>query len=192
MLVTCEVEYSWVLIKWDGELFRKLHVSILGSAPQLPFQASEESELETHINKLEIPGARQYALKRVAGQAMLSMQLKEALIEKGVYPAIADPIIEEFKASGYLNDEDWIASFIRVQKQKKAGPQMIAQKLRAKGVPELLFNALLDEDDPQERLRQLIAAKYGDRDLSDFKEKQKVVAALARKGYSYDDILNLL
>lgn len=192
MMVTCEVEYSWVLIKWDGELFRKLHTSIIGSKPQLPFQASEEKELQESIHKLEVPGARQYALKRVAGQAMLSMQLKEALVEKGVYPHIADPIIEEFKSSGYLNDQDWIASFIRVQKLKKTGPQMIAQKLKAKGVPERLFSTLLDDDDPQERLRQLIATKYANRDLSDFKEKQKVVAALARKGYSFDDILNIL
>jgi regulatory protein len=191
MTVTCEVEYKWVIIKLDGELFRKLHVSIIGDEPALPQEADEES-LASHITRLEIYGARQYALRKVAAQAMLSMQLRDALEERGVVSEIIEPILTEFVNSGYLNDEDWIASYIRVQKAKKAGPQAIFQKLRMKGVPEKLISPHLTQDNPQDRIRELLASKYSGRNLGDFKERQKVIAALARKGYSFDDILNVL
>lgn len=191
MSVTCEIEYKWVLIKLDGELFRKLHVSIIGSAPELPAEADEET-LAAHITRLETHGSRQYALRKVAAQAMLSMQLRDALKERGVKPQIIAPIIDEFQQSGYLNDDDWIASYVRVQKLKKAGPQAIFQKLRMKGVPEELVKSHLQEDNPQDRIKQLIATKYSGRNLDDYKERQKVIAALARKGYSFDDILNVL
>lgn len=191
MTVSCELEYDWILVKLDGELFRKLHVSIVGKKPEIPFHAEEES-LTSLIAKLETAGARQYALRKVAAQAVLSMQLRDSLKERGISTQIIQPIIDEFQRNGYINDEDWIASFVRVQKAKKAGPQMIFQKLRMKGVPEELIEPFMEEDSPQERLKTLIQTKYANRDLSQYKEKQKVVAALVRKGYALDDILNVL
>lgn len=192
MLITLELDQKWLCISCDGELVRKLHLSITGSKPQLPRQTASLEELQQTINQLERKGARQFALKKVAAQAVLSHQLDEALKQRGVSSLVVREILIDFESHGYLNDAEWIASFIRIQKQKRMGAQVIAQKLRMKGVAEEQYKHLLEDDNPQERIQELLASKYAKRNLKDFKERQKVIASLARKGYAFEDILESL
>lgn len=191
MIVSTQETTHWITVVLDDEPIRKLHRSIFGSA-DLPKSPSSEEELAAILDKIELNGARQYALKRLAMQAYWSGALRKLMEERGIGTAIIDSVLEECQRYGYINDEEWVNGFIEGQKRKRVGPRMIAQKLRAKGVPEHMYEDSLDEDSPAERLRELIESKYAKRNLSDYKERQKVVASLMRKGYELNDIFAAL
>lgn len=72
---------------------------------------------------------------------------------------------------------------------KKYGRYRAAGEMYKKGIPRELIDEVLDgyEDDSAERLYYLVEEKYA-RYLTDDKGVAKVKNALARRGFSYDDI----
>ncbi len=192
MTVSSTIEQKWVHIHYEDELLKKMHLSIIGSGGSLPSFCESKERLLSQLAEMEATGARQWALKKIASQPVLSKQLEKSLYERSVSRATVEQIISDFKRLGYLNDEEWIASFVRVQKLKKVGPQMIVQKLKMKGAPEELIAPHMEDNSTKERIKELLATKYAKRDLSDYKERQKVVASLARKGYSFEDVFQVI
>lgn len=192
MTVTSNLVQKWVHIHYKDELLKKMHLSIIGKGGNLPTFSESEEHLLGLLDQMEASGARQWALKKIAAQPVLSQQLEKSLRERGVSPSTIEQIISDFKRVGYLNDEEWIASFVRVQKMKRVGPQMIVQKLKMKGVPAELIAPYMEDDSTKERIKELLKSKYARRDLTDYKEKQKVVASLARKGYSFEDVFQVI
>ncbi len=126
----------------------------------------------------------------------LSSDLKAALLRKQVSPEDIEKIITELTQAGYLNDQVWIESFIRVQIQKKNGPSVITKKLMQKGIPaEMAKKAVNKQTKPKDlsqSVQRLMETKYKNKNLKDFKERQKVVASLIRKGFSLDTIKSCL
>jgi regulatory protein len=97
---------------------------------------------------------------------------------------------------GFLNDDEWTASFVRGQSNRKVGPRAIAQKLASKGVRgEKLEQALENSWNPSEQkalITSLLKSRYAKKNLSDFKERQKVIASLMRKGFDFSAIMGCL
>lgn len=183
MTITCQKKAGsqkiYTVYK-DEEPLKEIHISIFGSNPK--FHSEEE------IAEKEYQGATRYALKQLSARSMLSQKLRELLFKKKVHSTIVDQIINECLEKGYLNDKEWIDSFIRVQRQKRVGTAMIRIKLLQKGVDPEMIPSLNDEHE-EKSLHSLLETKYRDRDLSDYKTRQKVIAALQRKGFSLNKIL---
>ena len=78
---------------------------------------------------------------------------------------------------------------------KKLGKYRVRQEMRMKGIPGDIIDETLEEfaeeDDSFARLEELVEKKY-ERYLVDRKGVEKVKAALARKGYSYGEIREVL
>lgn len=131
--------------------------------------------------------AKRYALKRLASQSLLSDSLARSLKERLVSKSAIDAVIDELKSLGWLNDTLWTESFVRVQTSKKVGPRAIAQKLASKGVRgerlEAAMGEALGDEEQKQQILSLLKGKYKSRNLRDFKERQKVVAALIRRGF---------
>lgn len=137
--------------------------------------------------------AKRYALKRLSSQSLHSAQLRKILHEKQVSDDIINQIIVEFQRLGFLNDPEWIQSYIRGH-SKRHGPRSILAKLRLKGIAreevEETLHSMSDSDTQKESILNLLKTRYKSRDLSDYKEKQKVIASLMRKGFDFDAIQN--
>jgi len=98
--------------------------------------------------------------------------------------------IERVTELGLINDELYAEKLARVIIEEKGiSPKTAPYLMAEKGLSLELAKRKVSEreDDPKDSIRALIERKYL-KDLSNEKGKQKVFAALYRKGYSYGDI----
>lgn len=182
----------------DGDLWHTAHVSIFGKSPKFP-EASME-ELEEKYRALEYKGAKSFLLRRLAMKNYHSTELTAALMKREVHESAIISILDEFSQLGYLDDKAWLGSSIRSLRQQRFGFKAIAMKMRVKGIEEhevleaikIVKESEGEEENEQHSITRLLDTRYRSRDLSDRKEKQKVVNGLMRKGFSLDDIFTVL
>lgn len=186
---------SRFILYLDGEPWRDLHTAIFGRKPQLPEFARSLEEFKEHFAELEYQLAKKYAFKRLARQPMLSVALSRAMKERLISEQVIEKVIQESLSLGFLNDSEWTSSFVR-GRSGRYGPRSIAQKLASKGIRgEELEEALKGEWDREKQKKcvtHLLQTRYGKRNLSVYKEKQKVIASLIRKGFDLSIIIDSL
>lgn len=135
---------------------------------------------------------RSYVIRRLALRSFSTQELSTLLRKKKAAPELIEATVEEFLALGYLNDEAWLESFLAYCSRKKLSPHAIAQKLYQKGYSQTQIETITTPLDTKASLTQLLATKYKNRDLANYKERQKVIASLSRKGFSLEDIFSAL
>lgn len=184
-IVPKEGVYNVKTILVDDYPWKDFHTAVFGKE-NLDITSTDQFEI------LEPKKVKAFVYKKLAQKSYCSQELTKILKEYLVSPSVIESVIEECQNSGYINDKDWLDAFIRSAKNKKCGPEWILQKLMSKGIArETAKNALKTEDSQEDRvarIKALLEFKYRTRDLTDFKEKQKVIASLARKGFSFEDI----
>lgn len=187
---------SILTIFWDGEPWREIHTSVFGRRPQLPQNCQNFDEFKTQFFEFEYRQAKNYCLRRLSLQAMLSTALTRALKDRLISEKTIQQVISELNDQGFLNDQEWSASFVRTQTSRKVGPRAIAQKLASKGIKGDVLDTALEKSwdcDTQKKLiLSLLKSRYAKRNLNDFKEKQKVIASLVRKGFDFSIILEVI
>ena len=102
----------------------------------------------------------------------------------------ADKAIERKLELGYLDDEHYASVlFKHLLDDKKMSKSFIKQEMFKRGVPSDIINDLFDSEeiDNVSSICDLILTKYSLK-LSKEGGKDKVFAALMRKGFSYSDI----
>ena len=118
-----------------------------------------------------------------------SGDLHKLLIRKGATEEVAERVVNEMQELGYLDDQAWVNSYIRRQLAGKKGGRDIQQQLRQRGVRSELFEGRMpSEEEEREAVDLLLQTRYRNRNLDDPKERMKVKAALARRGFSFDTI----
>lgn len=180
----------------DGELWRAFHVYVVGNHPKFP-DFRTPSELEEYFLAFETRYAKNYCLKRLSSMSCSSVQLRQKLEERLISAQVIEAVLGELEQLGYLNDREWVENYIR--RQPKCGPRLLAAKLRAKGFPREMIEESLegnsDSEEEKERLLSLIKTGYRSKNLKDFKDRQKVIASLIRKGFNISvikEVMNLL
>jgi regulatory protein len=199
MKITCEINptrKSILTISIDGEPWRDVHTSIFGKCPQLPQNCQTYEEFISQFSAFESRQVKNYCLRRLSLQAMLSTALASSLKERFVSEIMIQQMFHELNNLGFLNDREWSASFVRMQTSRKVGPHVIAKKLASKGIKgEELEKALeksWNSDSQKKQILSLLKTRYAKRNLTDFKEKQKVIASLVRKGFKLSIILDII
>ena len=121
-------------------------------------------------------------------------ELRKKLTEALYTEDIIDRTIDYVKEYGYLNDERYATSYIKLRKDSKSRLR-IQNDLMAKGInKELLdnlFTSVYSETDDNPELiaiRKAIAKKTSDPSTLSWEEKQKLMASLYRKGFEIDKI----
>ena len=102
----------------------------------------------------------------------------------------ADKAIEKMLELGYLDDEKYARTLINhLVNTKKMSVSFIKQEMFKRGIDSDIFSQCLEEIeiDSVDNIVDLILTKYQNK-LSKDDGKEKVVAALMRKGFSYSDI----
>ncbi len=129
------------------------------------------------------------------GRNELIAKLKNNYSEKTAV-TVADLMCEY----GYVNDERYAAKlakhYITVKKYGKSRASMM---MRQKGLDKDVIDAALEaysSDDITSEIAEILRKKYADKlflsGIEGRKEMQKVIAALARRGYGYEDIKSAL
>ncbi len=173
----------------DGEKWREVHRAIFGRKPH--FSPSSEENLQSIFDVFEYKRVKGYVLWRLSIQSYHSEQLAKLLRDRLVQNKTIDRVLQEYREMGFLDDELWLQSFMRTQ-QKRYSLRLILSKLHAKGLSAETLQQLAKEwKNPEEELQaiqHLLKTKYRSKDLTQYKNRQKVIASLIRKGYSFDQI----
>lgn len=179
----------------DGHPQERIHISIFGRHPKFPEEIHSLEEWQAEFDAMEYRLAKNYVLKRLSAQNYYSRQLEKRLIERYVKKQTAQKLIQEAISWGYLNDEAWLDAFMRGH-VKRHGARSISQKLQIKGVPldviEETMEKWRDPEEDKEAIRRFVQTRFRSRNLSNPKERQKVIAALIRRGYSFEQVYSIL
>ena len=93
---------------------------------------------------------------------------------------------------GLIDEEKYSEKLYRAYINKGWGKSKIRFELRRKGLPDSLISQQEEEyntEDFIDEIIRLVNKKYADKlDFSDYKSVQRVTAALARRGFGYEDI----
>lgn len=116
-------------------------------------------------------------------------ELKEKLL-RTVDEVSADKAIARFEQLGYLDDEKFAKSYAEhLYKNKNYSDNHVKQELYKKGISRDIVSEIIEDSefDSVENIITIINKKYYSK-LNAENGKEKVVAALMRKGFSYSDI----
>ena len=154
-----------------------------------------EEEADRLIYENDLRRARERALYLMESRDHLYRELFDKL-EKNYSEDICFEVCNRLAEIGVINDRRYAEKLCRqLFEVKKLGRYRVRQEMRLKGLgSEIIEEAMenfSEEDEPFERLEKLVEQKY-ERYLTDRKGVEKVKNALARKGYSFGEIKEVL
>lgn len=168
-----------------------IHRDIVTSEALRRGQEISGDEANDLIYKNDRRRARERALYLITARDYSYGGLYDKLEEN--YPEeICTEVCDEMARRGLICDREYARKLCRhLFETKKLGHYRVRQEMRQKGLTEDIIVEVMDEfeetDDLFARLERLVEVKY-ERYLTDPKGVNKVKNALARRGYSYDEI----
>ena len=177
-------QFAFTLYK--GELFR--------------YRRQEDGELSEEVyqeirEKVVLKRAKLRAMHLLNDMDRTESQLRTKLLN-GDYPAdIAGEAIAYVKSFGYINDESYIRRFIESKKNSKSKKEIYALLMK-KGVDMERVQEILSEyysaEDSLNAIRDLLRKKRYDPKSATDQEMRKIYGYLARKGFGYEDIRQVI
>ena len=122
--------------------------------------------------------------------------LKRAKLRQSMYPEdVIDQATEYVRSFGYIGDSAYARRYIESRQQSKSRKEIYADLCR-KGVAKDEIEAAMEEcyesTGEMEAVRTLLRKKRFDPENATDAEKQKIYGYLARKGFSYETIRQVI
>lgn len=185
------------IVKWEEEsAFGKLYARALEYTMMRPHSAREVRDYlwrNTQTKRVKINGGRRYAVsgKQSKADDDTHGRAYETVEKQGVSKEIADRVYTRLEEKGHINDENFARWWVETRHQTKGiSMRKLTAELRAKGVAtetieQTMQNCTREEKSEIEKVIAKKRARYAG-------DEQKLVAYLARQGFSYDDIRGAL
>ena len=145
----------------------------------------EEAERDAEYER-----ARKRAMYLLGSRPYSTAALREKLLNN-YSEDTTERVIEDMTRYGFLDDEDYARRLASsIINGKKYGLHRAKAEMHRKGVPDELIEQTLSEYSPEDltdSLTELVRRKYAGR-ITERDERQKVIAALARRGYGFSEI----
>lgn len=162
--------------------------------PQQLEELLAESALRKMMNKaLDLLSIRDYSRRELSDKLVTKAWEKKEQkdMDLGSLKQQASDICDRLEELGLLNEERFARSYVdELLRRKHLSKSGLKTALIQKGVQRDIIETVLEEVevDPVEQVRELLATKFKNRDLSDEKQKTRTVNALLRLGYRYGEI----
>lgn len=131
------------------------------------------------------------ALEYIYRRPRSMKEMRDYAWRKQWEPDMAERVIARLSDKGYLDDAKFAAAWVRHRALgKPTSKRRLVLELRQKGVSSEDIEAALgasEEFSEKDALRELVAKKRGRYD-----DEQKLIAYLARQGFSFDEIKTAL
>lgn len=153
-----------------------------------------ESARRKMMNKaLDLLSMRDYSRRELSDKLVTKAWEKKEQkdMDLGSLKQQASDICDRLEELGLLNEERFARSYVdELIRRKHLSKSGLKTALIQKGVQRDIIETVLEEVDidPVEQVRELLATKFKNRDLSDEKQKTRTVNALLRLGYRYGEI----
>jgi len=159
-----------------------------------PLHVGQEIDIEEYDNWLMI---RQYrhaldrAVAYLAARARSRREIEQKLLQSGYRPCTVEMVLYKLQRENLLDDADFARQWVEARSAHRLGKSRIAQELRRKGIDADEAEAALSaiEDDDQLAGAVSLAEKAAARikpGEDPRKAGNRILAMLARRGYSYD------
>lgn len=153
-------------------------------APEPPEQGSAAADPEPDPESV----ARAIALRMLTAAPRTRKQLADAMARRDVPAAIATRVLDRFTEVGLVDDAEYARAFVRSKRASRGlARRALAAELRVAGVGEDDAADALDQVDEhaeRESARELVRRKWRP-DVDPVTQTRRLLAMLARKGYSY-------
>ena len=157
---------------------------------QKPEQKLPETDQTSSCRK-----ARLKALKILERMDRTEAQLREKLLQAEFSPELVEDAITYVKSYGYIDDERYVRNYIEYRREQKSRRQLEQELQYRKGVPQELIQKVYEELEPADEkplIRRFLEKKGYRPEITDEKTRQKLIAALLRKGFRMGDVLAVL
>ena len=164
------------------------------------YHIAEESvigdDIYDSLRLIVVKRAKLRAMHLLSDMGRTESQLRTKLKQGGYEEDAVEAAIRYVKSFGYINDMEYARSFIDSRKDRKSKKELYAALLQ-KGVPAEIVEQVFEEADYGEKdsrqaIEALMRKKSYNPETADVKEKQKMMGYLMRKGFSYQDVRNVL
>ena len=155
-----------------------------------------DEEVYDILRKLVIKRAKLRAMHLLSDMGRTESQLRTKLKQGGYPDKAVEEAIRYVKSFGYINDAEYVRSFIDSRKEKKSKKEIYAA-LKQKGVDSDIIEQVFEEmdygeEDSRQAIEALMRKRNYNPDSADLKEKQKLMGYLMRKGFRYEDVNSVL
>ena len=151
----------------------------------------DREAFDAFLSERSYPFAMEKAVALLAMRPRTQQEIADAL-RKNAYPArTIARVMARLDEAGYINDTNFAEQWAASRTGKGMGARRIRMELRRKGVD----GDAIDEDEMLSGALKAARKAASGKDISDPKDRQKVLAALARRGYGYSEAkqaLNML
>lgn len=180
------VDEQFAFVLYKGELSR--------------FQIKEGGEItQQQVAKIKtevvLKRAKLRALHLLNDMDRTEGQLRQKLKSNGYTEEIIDQALAYVRSFGYINDKRYICRFIESRMEKKSRKEIFAllvQKgLKANDIEEAI-SEIYEGGSEVEAIRELARKRRFEPGEADEQERQKFCAYLARKGFRYEDIRQVI
>ncbi len=127
---------------------------------------------------------------RICGKKLYSKrELMKKLTDHGITEQDALDAVEWMEELGAVDDTAYAGMLVRHYRAKGFGNLRIREELKLRGIPKDLAQSVLDEyqEDTREPIRAFLEKKLRGKTPDDA-EKRKLIAALQRRGFAYEEI----
>lgn len=182
----------------DGDFALGIHESILFSANFNVGDSITEEQLSEYQYEDELFRAKEAAFHLLKYRQRSKSEMHQRLKQKKFSESVVETTITELEAKKYLNDTDFARQFAQDQLvRKNIGPLRLRAELNKKQVPEKIINSVIDEIYKEHDVYEL-AASAAEKKLTTMRNDdreskyRKITGYLARRGFSWDVINNVL
>ena len=129
---------------------------------------------------------RDYLWKKTLNRKLKNRKTGEFYEKKGVSKLSVDQVLDRLIEKKYINDEKFARFWVENRNQRKGSSiKKLKSELFSKGVSSEIIEQILSESSRNdgEEIQKIIAKK-----AKKYTDEKKLVAYLARQGFSYDEI----
>ena len=162
--------------------------AMLRERPYKSGMTIDRAAFDLFIRERSYPFALEKAVSQLASRARTEKEIVDCL-RKNAYPeeTIAK-VMSRLQSSGYIDDADFAAQWTAIRTSKGLGVRRIRMELRQKGIDQQEIDQAVSAIDENELLSGAMKAAQKascGKDLSSPADRQKIIAALARRGYDF-------
>lgn len=150
-----------------------------------------QTELDKLIFDSDKDKAFDYALTYISKYTPTAKGLANKLYDKGYGKIIVDYTVDKCKKYGYINDKEYARSYIAFNCNIK-GKNRIRNELKVKGIDENIIEEALAKMPANDSCNRLAKKKSEGMDVSDPKNRAKLIRFLQYRGYEWEDISQAL
>ena len=151
----------------------------------MPF---DRAQFHAFLLEHSYPFALDKAVSLLASRARTEKEIVSALRQNAYPEQTIARVMARLHDEGYINDAAFAGQWVSARTAKGMGARRIRQELRLKGVSQSDIDEALNSVDEEETMDAAVQAAEKasrGRNPSDPADRQKIIAALVRRGYDF-------